>query len=146
MVEVVLLCYNGRPMSSGLDTPTTQTAILSVDDNDAMLFARSTVLRNAGYSVIEARSGREALKALETAQPTLALLDVNLPDMSGFDLARRIRANPVHRGMKIVQISATFVTPHDQLSGLDAGGADIYLTEPVPRETLVSVIRRLIKS
>jgi CheY-like chemotaxis protein len=131
-------------MPSRREHSSERPAILSVDDNDAMLFARSTVLRNEGYSVIEARSGREALKALETAQPTLALLDVNLPDMTGFDLARRIRANPVHKGMKIVQISATFVTPHDQLSGLEDGGADIYLTEPVPREHLVSVIRRLI--
>jgi DNA-binding response OmpR family regulator len=122
----------------------TRPLIVSVDDNEAMLFARSAALRNGGFDVLEARSGKEALKVIETRRPALVLLDVNLPDMSGLDLARRLRGDPNLAGVKIVQISATFRTPRDQLDGLETGGADVYLAEPVSADALVSVIRRVL--
>ena len=78
------------------------------------------------------------------AAPALVLLDVNLPDMSGLEVARQIKSDPSHRHVKIIQISATFSTPRDQLHGLETGGADIYLAEPVARGTLLSVIHRLL--
>jgi CheY-like chemotaxis protein len=120
--------------------------VLCVDDNEAMLFARSSLLRNEGFEVVEARSGREALRVLETSKPSLVLLDVNLPDMSGLEVARQIKSDSRHDDVKVVQISATFNTPRDQLHGLQEGGADIYLAEPVPRGTLLSVIHRLLST
>ena len=129
----------GRRESHRVDRP-----ILCVDDNEAMLFARVTVLRREGFEVVEAHSGRQALKILETLKPVLVLLDVNLPDMSGLDVTRQIKSDPRHNGVKVIQISATFGSPRDQLHGLEVGGADVYIAEPVQRGTLLSVIKRLL--
>jgi CheY-like chemotaxis protein/predicted DNA-binding protein len=118
--------------------------ILNVDDNDAMRFARTRILEAEGYTVIEAPTGGAALAVLEERLPQIVLLDVNLPDMSGLEVCRRIRSDPRFSEVKIVQTSATFSSPHDQLQGLITGGADIYLAEPVQRGTLLSVLRRLI--
>jgi CheY-like chemotaxis protein len=63
--------------------------------------------------------------------------------MSGLDVCRQIKSNGFGN-IKVVQTSATFRTPHDQLEGLEVGGADLYLAEPVPRGTLLSVVRRLL--
>lgn len=129
----------GRPEHARMDRP-----ILCVDDNEAMLFARATVLRREGFEVVEAHSGRQALKLLETMKPALVLMDVNLPDMSGLDVTRQIKSDPRHADVKVVQISATFGSPRDQLHGLEVGGADVYIAEPVQRGTLLSVIKRLL--
>ena len=118
--------------------------ILNVDDNDAMLFARSKMLRAEGFEVLEAQTGRRALEMVERYRPPVVLLDVRLPDISGLDVCRQIKSDRRLAGIKIVQTSATFSSPHDQLEGLINGGADFYLAEPVPRGTLLSVIRRLL--
>ncbi len=118
--------------------------ILNVDDNESMLFARSTILRTEGFHVLEAQTGRAALQLLEDHVPRLVILDVHLPDMSGLDVCRHIKADTRLRGVKVVQTSATFNSPHDQLEGLQSGGADLYLAEPVPRGTLLSIVRRLL--
>jgi CheY-like chemotaxis protein len=122
-------------------------AILNVDDNEAMRFARSTMLRNEGFEVIDAPTGHDALALLEThhRQLSVVVLDVNLPDISGIEVCRAIKADSRFRHIRVVQTSATFSSPHDQLRGLESGGADIYLAEPVPRGTLLSIIRRLVE-
>jgi CheY-like chemotaxis protein len=118
--------------------------ILCIDDNEAMLFARVTVLRREGFEVVEANSGRQALKLLETVKPALVLVDVNLPDMSGLEVTRHIKSDPRLSGVKVIQISATFGSPRDQLHGLEVGGADVYIAEPVQQDTLISVVKRLL--
>jgi CheY-like chemotaxis protein len=122
--------------------------VLNVDDNDAMRFARSVMLRHEGFDVVEAATGAAALAALEALEThgnrmTVVVLDVNLPDMSGLEVCRAIKHDSRWRHVRVVQTSATFSSPHDQLQGLEEGGADIYLAEPVPRGTLLSIIRRL---
>ena len=109
-----------------------------------MLFARATVLRREGFAVVEAHSGGQALKLLETIKPALVLIDVNLPDMSGLDVTRQIKSDPRHHGVKVIQISATFGSPRDQLHGLEVGGADLYIAEPVQQGTLLSAVKRLL--
>jgi CheY-like chemotaxis protein/predicted DNA-binding protein len=121
-----------------------QATILNVDDNDSMRFARSTMLRQEGFDVVEAETGRQAIQVAARHVPNLVLLDVHLPDISGLDVCRQIKADPVLKHVKVIQLSATFSSPHDQLYGLETGGADIYLAEPVQRGTLLSVIRRLL--
>jgi CheY-like chemotaxis protein len=120
-----------------------EVTILNVDDNEAMRFARTAILREEGFNVIEAGTGRDTFAALERYNADIVVLDVNLPDMSGLDVCRRIKADSRWRHIRVVQTSATFSSPHDQLQGLEAGGADIYLAEPVPRGTLLSIVRRL---
>jgi DNA-binding response OmpR family regulator len=63
--------------------------------------------------------------------------------MSGLDVCRQIKSDDRWSHVRVVQTSATFSTPHDQLQGLESGGADIYLAEPVSRGTLLSIVRRL---
>jgi CheY-like chemotaxis protein len=133
-----------RPMRERV-RPLPQVRILNVDDNDAMLFVKSRYLREEGYDVVEARTGARALELLQT-RPNLVLLDVHLPDASGLEICRHIKTDPAFGQVKVIQMSATFVSPHDQLQGLQGGGADLYLTEPVSRGTLLSVVRRLLAS
>lgn len=120
--------------------------VLNVDDNEPMRFARTTILRDDGFHVVEAGTGRDALAALERCTPRVVVLDVNLPDMSGLDVCRLIKSDGRWPHIRVVQTSATFSSPHDQLQGLEAGGADIYLAEPVSRGTLLSIVRRLAAS
>src|SRR5262249_38063702 len=76
--------------------------------------------------------------------PNLVLCDVNLPDMSGIEVCRTLKNDPLTRATPVVQISATFVTPHDQLMGLE-GGAEIYLTEPIEPLELTTVVKVLLR-
>lgn len=126
--------------------PVAPVTVLNVDDNDAMRFARSAILRGDGFHVVEAATGREALRAMESCDARIVVLDVNLPDMSGLDVCRQIKSDDRWTHVRVVQTSATFSSPHDQLHGLEAGGADIYLAEPVSRGTLLSIVRRLAES
>jgi CheY-like chemotaxis protein len=134
------------PLRPGKQSPASGAAILNVDDNEAMLFARSAILRSEGFEVVEAQTGRAALEILETQHPAIMVLDVHLPDMSGLEVCRIVKSRTELRDMKVIQVSATYSTPKDQLHGLETGGADIYLAEPIPRGTLLSVVRRLLAS
>jgi signal transduction histidine kinase len=119
--------------------------ILNVDDTAALRYGKTRVLRSAGYDVLEADTGADALRLASERLPDLILMDVKLPDMSGIDACRHIKDDPVTRTIPVIQVSATFITDSDQKEGLK-GGADIYLTEPLePKvlETVVSVLLQL---
>jgi PAS domain S-box-containing protein len=122
-----------------------RVTILNVDDTPGLRYNKTRVLKAAGYEVVEADTGATALRLVRELVPELVLCDVKLPDMSGIDVCREIKGDPATRAIPVIQISATFVTPDDQKSGL-RGGADIYLTEPLePKvlETVVSVLLQL---
>jgi PAS domain S-box-containing protein len=123
---------------------TLASLILNVDDTASSRYAKTRILRQAGYRVVEASTGEEALRAVREESPHLVLCDVNLPDMNGIDVCRAIKSDPLSRATPVVQISATFVTPHDQIMGLE-GGAEIYLTEPVEAIELTTVVRVLLR-
>src|SRR6266850_5963484 len=97
--------------------------ILNVDDNAAARYARSRILRQAGFEIIEAGTGAEALHAVATGKPHLVLLDVHLPDMNGLDVCRLIKADAASSRILIVQMSATSISSSDRKRGLE-GGAD----------------------
>ena len=79
--------------------------ILNVDDYEAARYARSEMLRRAGFDVIDAGSGAQALETAARRRPDLILLDVNLPDMDGFEVCRRLRAAPAALTVPIVLTS-----------------------------------------
>jgi signal transduction histidine kinase len=118
------------------------TLILNVDDTDAGRYAKTRVLENAGYNVIEARNGTDALKLVREKQPPLVLLDVMMPDINGLDVCRTIKRD--FPSTLVLQISATFVETADRTRGLEAG-ADSYLTEPVEPEELVANVHALLR-
>ena len=115
--------------------------ILAVDDNAAALYATSRVLRAGGYEVVTATTGHGALVAAPDAD--LVVLDVNLPDLDGFEVCRRLRAQPDTAQLPVLHLSATFTQPDDRMVGLEAG-ADGYLTRPVEPQVLIATVRTLL--
>jgi hypothetical protein len=116
--------------------------ILVVDDNAASLYATSRILRAAGFEVIEAVNGTDAL-ALATQQIDLLILDINLPDIDGLEVCRQLRARLDAAYLPIIHLSATFVTSIDIAQGMSAG-ADSYLTHPADPTVLVATVRTLL--
>jgi DNA-binding response OmpR family regulator len=116
------------------DAPAT---LLLVDDDEAKRYVLATWLRRAGHIVTEAGTGQEALATVAAAD--LVLLDVNLPDMSGFDVCRRIKGDPRTAAIPVIQVSATAVDVADRAHGLTQG-ADAYLVEPTEPEELLATV------
>lgn len=118
--------------------------ILNVDDDEASRYAKSRILKRAGYEVTEAGTGGDALRLMNDTQPQLVLLDVKLPDMSGIDVCQKIKADPSSAHVMVLQISASHVTTPDRVLGLECG-ADTYLTEPVESTELLATVRALLR-
>ena len=111
--------------------------LLLVDDDEAKRYVLATWLRRAGYRVTEAATGAAALSLVPAAE--LVLLDVHLPDMSGFEVCRLIKTDPRTAATPVIQVSATAVDVADRAHGLTQG-ADAYLTDPSePAELLATV-------
>jgi DNA-binding response OmpR family regulator len=124
---------------------TTEDAlILAVDDNEAGRYAKARILRLAGFEVIEAGTGQDALRLARERHPELMLLDVRLPDVNGRHVALRIRADPETADIAILQTSATHTDTRHKVMALEAG-ADAYLIEPVEPEELVANARALLR-
>jgi PAS domain S-box-containing protein len=121
-----------------------QRQILVADDNPATLYSTSRLLRAAGFEVIEARNGSEALQRV-TPQTDLVVLDVNMPDMSGYDVCRELRSRPTTQRLPVLHLSATFVTEMDKVVALDAG-SDGYLTHPVEPLVLVGTVNAFLRT
>ncbi|MGK9067364.1 response regulator [Stutzerimonas chloritidismutans] len=118
--------------------------LLIVDDNAATRYAMRRVLEKHGYSVIEAGTGAEGLAVLESQVIGGLILDVNLPDMSGFDIVRTLRADDRTRLLPVIHVSAASIQTGDIITGLDAG-ADAYLIHPVDPDVLLATLRTLLR-
>ena len=102
--------------------------ILVVDDTPANLSLLTSMLKEDGYKVRPAPSGKLALKAAENSLPDLILLDINMPDMNGYDVCRKFKQNPKIKDVPILFISALSDT-FDKLKAFEVGGVD-YITKP----------------
>jgi PAS domain S-box-containing protein len=118
--------------------------ILAVDDNPATLYATARILRAAGFETVEAKTGQEALE-LARQNVDLIILDVNLPDVSGFEVCRMLREQEQTRRVPVIYLSATFVTDLDKVHGLEVG-ADGYLTRPVEPPVLVATVKAFLRT
>jgi len=121
------------------------TLILNVDDYDPGRYARTKVLKLAGFKVIEAANGLDTVRMTQEHKPRLILLDVNLPDMDGYEVCRKIRADPKTSGITILHISASNVMSDHQIRGLDCG-ADSYLVEPVDPRVLIATVKAFLRA
>lgn len=114
--------------------------ILVVDDDRDLRDLIGFALRRAGYLVVEAADGTSALQRYQQENPALVVLDVNLPDMSGFDVLRQIRAS----APTPVMLLSVRSSEEDQVQGLDLG-ADDYMTKPFSPRTLLARVRALLR-
>jgi CheY-like chemotaxis protein len=124
--------------------PEPSPAILNVNDDDANRYALTKTLRKNGYRVEEARTGVEALRLVVEARPDLVVLDVNLPDINGFEVCRRIKADAQTAAIPVLHVSAHYVQEEHRIHGL-VSGADGYLVQPVEPPELIASIRALLR-
>jgi two-component system OmpR family response regulator len=115
--------------------------VLVVDDEPNIVDVISMALRYEGFEVASASTGAEALSAVRTQRPHVMLLDVMLPDMEGFDVARRLGAERAR--VPIIFLTARDAT-EDRVRGLTVGGDD-YVTKPFSLEELLARVRALLR-
>src|SRR5215469_4063376 len=112
--------------------------VLIIDDQEPTRYVFRRILTNAGFQILEASTGADGLEKV-VQLPDVIISDVNLPDMLGYDLVRRIKANASTSNIPILQISASFITDESKVQALE-GGADSYLIQPVEPTVLVAQV------
>jgi signal transduction histidine kinase len=125
----------GQPGSPG--------AILVVDDTEANRYTIARILKKVGFEVQEAADGRSGLE-MATPELDLIILDIRMPEMDGYEVCRRLKADPLTRPIPILHISATYTSVSDIAFGLE-GGADGYLTHPVDPDVLLATVRAFLR-
>jgi PAS domain S-box-containing protein len=121
-----------------------ETRLLIVDDNAATRYALRRRMERHGFTVLEAGTATEGLNLIAEQIPDALILDVNLPDMSGFDVVRQLRAEPRTALLPVVHVSAASIQTGDIVTGLEAG-ADAYLVHPVDPDVLLATLRTLLR-
>ena len=118
--------------------------ILNVNDDEPQRYVVSTILRNAGYHVLEASTGLEAVEVARAEQPDVVVLDIRLPDIDGMEVCRRLKADARSASPFVLHTSATFASTEVRVAGLDVGG-DAFLAQPFTAPELVATVRALVR-
>ena len=116
--------------------------VLIADDEPNIVTSLEFLMRKCDYEVRVARDGEEALRLAQDFRPDVLLLDVMMPLCDGFEVCRRLRANPATRGVRILMLTA-----HGRGAEIDRGlalGADAYVTKPFSNKELVAKVRGLL--
>src|SRR5438067_1095350 len=125
--------------------------ILYVDDSQRDGAVLVQALRGEGFEVKEATTGTDALAAATTTPPDLVILDVHLPDMSGFEVCRRIKTNPAFASVLVLHLSGHLVRAEEAAGSAPGdrpvvlGSADAYLIKPVEAGELVTQVKTLLR-
>jgi two-component system, cell cycle response regulator len=115
------------------------SSVLIADDHDHSRSAARLVLEDAGFGVIEARTGFDALVLAQISRPCVSLLDIVLPEIDGLQLTRMFRADPAMRDSAIIAITAHSV--HEYRDAAIEAGCDEFMTKPVGAPHLVELVR-----
>jgi two-component system OmpR family response regulator len=126
---------------AGMSEATPEARLLVVEDEPNILELLSASLRLAGFEVATATGGLEAIQAVQRHRPDLVVLDVMLPDLDGFDVARRLRSGGTRT--PVLFLTARDAT-EDKVRGLSIGGDD-YVTKPFSLEEVIARIRAVLR-
>jgi len=118
--------------------------ILIVEDKVENIYFLKTLLKSAGYKVVSASNGVEALEKLKKESFDLIISDILMPKMDGFQLCRQCKANEALRSIPFIFYTATYTSKKDEEFGLSLG-ADEFLVKPLEPNTLLGIIKRVIK-
>lgn len=118
--------------------------ILAVDDEKHIVRLVEINLQKAGYEVVTAGNGREALEAVATARPDLIVMDVMMPEMDGFAALQKLKENPATSSIPVIMLTAK-AQDADVFKGWQSG-ADLYLTKPFNPAELLTFVQRILES
>jgi two-component system cell cycle response regulator DivK len=116
--------------------------ILVVEDQADNRRILRDMLSNAGYELIEAESGEEALMAVETERPDLILMDIQLPVMDGYEATRRIKSNPALKAVPIIAVTSYALSGDEGKAR--AAGCNAYVTKPFSPRALLAKVREFL--
>jgi CheY-like chemotaxis protein len=136
--------FTYRPTSAIVDHDPDGPLVLVADDHEDSRFICRLVLESAGFRVAEARDGREALTMARVHQPALVVLDIVMPELTGWEVARTLRAD--HRSPRPAIIAVTALSGLSDREMSLAAGCDDMLVKPVHPRALVHVVRRYVSS
>jgi signal transduction histidine kinase len=128
----------------GADSGNDKVSILLVDDQPARLLSYESILRDLGQNLVSVRSGREALERLMSDDYAVVLLDVNMPDMDGFEIAKLIHEHPRFERIPIIFVTGVHVGELDRLRGYELGAVD-YVSIPIVPAILRSKVQVLVE-
>jgi two-component system alkaline phosphatase synthesis response regulator PhoP/two-component system response regulator VicR len=118
--------------------------ILAVDDEKHIVRLVQVNLERAGYEVVTANDGKEALEKVQSEKPDLVVLDVMMPYMDGFEVLQNLRRNPATRDIPVIMLTAK-AQDADVFKGWQSG-VDCYLTKPFNPMELLSFVKRIFDS
>lgn len=118
-------------------------SILIADDDPDILLLLSVYFERAGYEVAQARNGSEALQLATEQLPSIAMLDVTMPGLDGFEVTRALRENAATRTMPVILLTAR-AQATDVAQGM-AAGADEYVKKPFEAADLIERVERLLR-
>lgn len=113
--------------------------VLIIEDNEQNLYLARFLMEKHGFSVHEARDGQRGIVLAGELQPSVILLDINLPALDGYSVAREIRRNPSLRDTPIVAVTS-YAMPGDREKALEAGATD-YIEKPIDPSTFADRVR-----
>jgi CheY-like chemotaxis protein len=114
--------------------------VLFVEDDAAARSGYVTYLERCGYTVIEAKTGEQALTLAATMRPDVVVLDLGLPDVDGWEVARQLKAAPATAAVPIIALTGADL-PHERVSAMRAG-CDRHLAKPCKPQSLLDAIQR----
>ncbi len=118
--------------------------LLIVEDESATRETWAEYFQNAGYEVLQASDGQEALESVRHERPDLLLLDVRLPRMDGYQVCQRLKSDPMTSHIPIIMITAFLTDASDTVRGIEYG-ADDYLNKPVDLDVLGARVRMILR-
>ncbi len=117
--------------------------VLIVDDEPHIALALEFLMQKEGYTVTKAYDGEAAIEVMDSFFPDIVLLDVMMPGIDGFEVAKTIRSNPSYEHTRIIFLTAKG-TSSDKIKGYTSGG-EVYITKPFDNDELINIINEVIE-